>query len=310
MMRTHRCGDLRTGQIGDKVSVCGWVASRRDHGGVVFLDVRDAAGIVQVVVDPDTADGADPHQLRGEYVIRADGLVRHRPEGTVNSELATGEIEVAATRLEVLNPAEPSPIPLERVEADEALRLKYRYLDLRRDRMQRNLRLRAVVNDAMRRSMIGQEFVEIETPTLIASTPEGARDFLVPSRLQAGSFYALPQSPQLFKQLLMVSGCDKYMQIVRCFRDEDPRADRQAEFTQLDVEMSFIDVEDIVTIMEGLLRQIWKEILDLEVPNPIPRMEYDEAMTKYGSDRPDLRFGMQLHDITDLAHTTEFGVFK
>ena len=180
MMRTHRCGDLRTGEIGEKVSVCGWVASRRDHGGVVFLDVRDAAGVVQVVVDPDTADGADPHQLRAEYVIRANGVVRHRPEGTVNPELATGKIEVAATRLEVLNPAEPSPIPLERVEADEALRLKYRYLDLRRDRMQRNLRLRAVVNDAMRRSMIGQEFVEIETPTLIASTPEGARDFVVP----------------------------------------------------------------------------------------------------------------------------------
>jgi len=194
MMRTHRCGDLRAEEIGEKVSVCGWVASRRDHGGVVFLDVRDAAGIVQVVVDPDTADGADPHQLRAEYVIRADGVVRNRPEGTVNPDLATGEIEVAATRLEVLNPAEPSPIPLERVEADEALRLKYRYLDLRRDRMQRNLRMRAVVNDAMRRSMIGQQFVEIETPALIASTPEGARDFVVPSRLQAGSFYALPRA--------------------------------------------------------------------------------------------------------------------
>src|SRR5438552_1048897 len=249
MMRTHRCGDLRTEHIGEKVSVCGWVASRRDHGGVVFLDVRDAAGIVQVVVDPDAADGADPHQLRAEYVIRADGVVRHRPEGTVNPELATGEIEVAATRLEVLNQAEPSPIPLERVEADEALRHKYRYLDLRRDRMQRNMRVRAVVNDAMRRSMIDQEFVEIETPALIASTPEGARDFVVPSRLQPGSFYALPQSPQLFKQLLMVGGFDRYFQIARCLRDEDPRADRQFEFMQYDMEMSFADAEDVMAVV-------------------------------------------------------------
>src|SRR6266702_1697754 len=277
MMRTHRCGDLRTEHIDEKVSVCGWVASRRDHGGVVFLDVRDAAGIVQVVVDPETADGADPHQLRAEYVIRADGVVRHRPEGTVNPELATGEIEVAATRLEVLNAAEPSPIPLERVEADEALRLKYRYLDLRRDRMQRNLRLRAVVNDAMRRSMIGQEFVEIETPTLIASTPEGARDFVVPSRTQPGSFYALPQSPQLFKQLLMVGGLERYYQIVRCFRDEDSRADRLPEFTQLDLEMSFVEPDDVLETMEAVMWAVFEWSGFDVAPPPWSRMGFDEA---------------------------------
>ncbi len=309
MMRTHRCGDLRTEHIDEKVSVCGWVASRRDHGGVVFLDVRDAAGIVQVVVDPDTADGADPHQLRAEYVIRVDGVVRHRPEGTVNPELATGEIEVAATRLEVLNPAEPSPIPLERVEADEALRLKYRYLDLRRDRMQRNLRMRAVVNHAMRHSMIEQQFVEIETPMLIASTPEGARDFVVPSRLQPGSFYALPQSPQLFKQLLMVGGFDRYFQIARCLRDEDPRADRQFEFMQYDMEMSFADADDVMAVVTEAVQTAVEAVRGERAP-AFRRMTWQESMDRFGVDKPDTRFGLELVDVSECFEATEFRAFQ
>src|SRR5207344_2829226 len=250
-------------------------------------------------VDPDTADGADPHQLRAEYVIRADGVVRHRPEGTVNPDLATGEIEVAATRLEVLNPAEPSPIPLERVEADEALRLNYRYLDLRRDRMQRNLRMRAVVNDAMRRSMIGQQFVEIETPMLIASTPEGARDFVVPSRLQAGSFYALPQSPQLFKQLLMVGGFDRYFQIARCLRDEDLRADRQFEFMQLDAEMSFASQDDVLAAISETVGAVVEAVTGDELAE-VPQMTWHEAQERFGSDKPDVRFGLELVELTEL----------
>jgi aspartyl-tRNA synthetase len=309
MMRTHRCGDLRTEHIDEKVSVCGWVASRRDHGGVVFLDVRDAAGIVQVVVDPDTADGADPHQLRAEYVIRAEGVVRHRPEGTVNPDLATGEVEVAAMRLEVLNPAEPSPIPLERVEADEALRLKYRYLDLRRDRMQRNLRMRAVVNDAMRRSMIGQQFVEIETPMLIASTPEGARDFVVPSRLQPGSFYALPQSPQLFKQLLMVGGFDRYFQIARCLRDEDPRADRQFEFMQYDMEMSFADADDVMAVVTEAVQTAVEAVRGERAP-AFRRMTWQESMDRFGVDKPDTRFGLEIVDVSECFEATEFRAFQ
>ncbi|HYV59026.1 MAG TPA: aspartate--tRNA ligase [Acidimicrobiia bacterium] len=309
MMRTHRCGNLRREDTGEKVSVCGWVASRRDHGGVVFLDVRDATGIVQVVVDPDAADGADPHQLRAEYVIRADGVVRDRPEGTVNPELATGEVEVAADRLEVLNTAEPPPIPLERVEADEALRLKYRYLDLRRDRMQRNLRLRAVVNDAMRRSMIEQEFVEVETPMLIASTPEGARDFVVPSRLQPGSFYALPQSPQLFKQLLMVGGFDRYFQIARCVRDEDPRADRQFEFMQYDMEMSFADADDVIAVVTEAVQAAVEAVRGDRAP-AFRRMTWQESMDRFGVDKPDVRFSLELVDVSEVFAATEFRAFQ
>jgi aspartyl-tRNA synthetase len=309
MMRTHRCGDLRPEHIGEKVTVCGWVASRRDHGGVVFLDVRDAAGIVQVVVDPDAADGNDPHQLRAEYVIRVDGEVRHRPEGTVNPDLATGEIEVAATRLEVLNTAEPPPIPLERVEADEALRLKYRYLDLRRDRMQRNLRLRATVNRAMRHSTVEQGFVEIETPMLIASTPEGARDFVVPSRLQPGSFYALPQSPQLFKQLLMVGGFDRYFQIARCLRDEDPRADRQFEFMQYDMEMSFADADDVMGIVTEAVQAAVEAARGERAPE-FGRMTWHESMDRFGVDKPDTRFGLELVDLSEVFAATEFRAFQ
>jgi aspartyl-tRNA synthetase len=309
MMRTHRCGDLRVEHIGEKVSVCGWVASRRDHGGVVFLDLRDAAGIVQVVVDPDATDGEDPHHLRAEYVIRVEGEVRHRPEGTVNPDLATGEIEVAATRLEVLSAAEPPPIPLERVEADEVLRLKYRYLDLRRDRMQRNLRLRATVNRAMRHSSTEQGFVEIETPTLIASTPEGARDFVVPSRLQPGSFYALPQSPQLFKQLLMVGGFDRYFQIARCLRDEDPRADRQFEFMQYDMEMSFADAEDVIGVVTDAVQAAVEAVRGERAPE-FRRMTWHESMERYGVDKPDMRFGLELVDLSEVFAATEFRAFQ
>jgi aspartyl-tRNA synthetase len=309
MMRTHRCGDLRPEHIGEKVSVCGWVASRRDHGGVVFLDVRDGAGIVQVVVDPDASDGDDPHQLRGEYVIRVDGEVRHRPEGTVNSELATGEVEVGATRLEVLNAAEPSPIPLERIEADEVLRLRYRYLDLRRDRMQSNLRLRATVNGAMRQSMVEQGFVEIETPMLIASTPEGARDFVVPSRLQQGSFYALPQSPQLFKQLLMVGGFDRYFQIARCLRDEDARADRQFEFMQYDMEMSFADAEDVIGVVTEAVQAAVEAVRGERAPE-FRRMTWHESMARFGVDKPDTRFGLELVDVSEVFAATEFRAFQ
>jgi aspartyl-tRNA synthetase len=309
MMRTHRCGDLRTEHVGEKVMLCGWVASRRDHGGVVFLDARDAAGLVQVVVDPDAADGDDPHQLRNEYVIRVDGEVRARPEGTVNPDLATGEIEVAATRLEVLNAAEPSPIPLGRVEADEALRLKYRYLDLRRDRMQRNLRLRASVNAAMRVSMVEQGFVELETPMLVASTPEGARDFVVPSRLQQGSFYALPQSPQLFKQLLMVGGFDRYFQIARCLRDEDARADRQYEFMQYDMEMSFADAEDVMTVVTEAVQAAVEAVRGERAP-AFRRMTWQESMDRYGVDKPDIRLGVELVDVSECFEATEFRAFQ
>jgi len=312
--RTHTCGQLRTADVGREVRVAGWVHSYRDHGGLVFIDLRDRDGLTQLVFDADLC-GAAIHDMarkaRSEWVISAGGAVALRGQGLSNPHLATGEIEVRVRTMEVLSVSPTPPFtPDERETVNEERRLQYRYLDLRRPEMQQTLRTRYQVTRIMRDYLGDAGFWEIETPFLTKSTPEGARDFLVPSRLISGSFYALPQSPQLFKQLLMVAGCDKYMQIVRCFRDEDPRADRQAEFTQLDVEMSFIDRQDIIAIMEGLLRRIWKEILDQEIPNPIPHMEYDEAMGRYGSDRPDLRFGMELVDITDLAHTTEFAVFK
>ena len=291
MMRTHRAGDLRPEHRGERVALCGWVASRRDHGGVVFLDLRDAAGLVQVVVDPASVSGADPHDVRSEYVLRVEGTVRDRPEGTVNPDLATGEIEVGVDRLEVLNAAEPPPIPIdERVEVDEIMRLRYRYLDLRSARMQANLRLRAVVNRALRASLDAAGFCEVETPMLIASTPEGARDFVVPSRQSPGSFYALPQSPQLFKQLLMVGGLDRYYQIARCLRDEDLRADRQFEFTQLDAEMSFADADDVMDGDRRAVRAAVVEITGAEPP-PIERITWHDAMERYGTDKPDLRFG-------------------
>ncbi|MGO9877148.1 MAG: aspartate--tRNA ligase [Acidimicrobiia bacterium] len=310
MMRTHRAGDLRAEHVGRAVTVCGWVAHRRDHGGVVFLDVRDTAGLVQVVVDPDQAGCEAAHRVRNEWVLRVEGTVRPRPEGTVNVDLPTGAIEVAANSVEVLNEAEPSPFPLdERADIDEVLRLRYRYLDLRRASMQRSLRARSEINRAMREAMRSQDFIEVETPMLIASTPEGARDFVVPSRLRPGSFYALPQSPQLFKQLLMVGGFDRYFQIARCLRDEDLRADRQFEFMQLDVEMSFADQEDVLAAVSVAVLAAAEAVRPDEAPKTVARMTWLDAMEHYGSDKPDTRFGMELVDLTEVFEATQFRAF-
>lgn len=311
--RTHTCGELRKEHVGQEVKLAGWVNVYRDFGKLVFIDLRDRDGLTQLVFDVDLCGPAAHEQaraLRSEWVVSITGTVTSRGEGFTNHKLATGEVEVRVKQIEVLTQSPTPPFELHEAEkVNEERRLQYRYLDLRRPEMQQTMRTRYQVTRIMRDYLGDLGFWEIETPFLTKSTPEGSRDFLVPSRLVPGSFYALPQSPQLFKQILMVGGCDKYMQIVRCFRDEDPRADRQAEFTQLDVEMSFIDREDIMGIIEGLVRQIWKDVLNVDVP-PIQRMPYDEAMTTYGSDRPDLRFGMQLHDITDLGQQTDFGVFK
>jgi aspartyl-tRNA synthetase len=308
-MRTDRAGDLRADDVGRDVAVCGWVDTRRDHGGVVFFDVRDAAGILQVVVDPEQ-HGDEIHRIRGEYVVRVEGAVRHRPEGTVNDALPTGEIEVAAAAIEVLSEADTVPFPIDdRVESDEVLRLRHRYVDLRRPRMQRNLRIRARVNAALRRSLDAQEFVEIETPMLVASTPEGARDFVVPSRLAPGSFYALPQSPQLFKQLLMVGGFDRYYQIARCLRDEDLRADRQFEFMQLDAEMSFAGPDDVMGVISEAVLDAAEAITGSR-PGPVDRMTWHHAMERYGSDKPDVRFGLELCDLGEVFAATEFRAFQ
>ena len=312
--RDHTCGQLRKGDVGTEVRLAGWVHNYRDHGNLVFIDLRDRDGLTQLVFDPDTCGKPihdESRKLRSEWVISIAGTVAARAPEVINSKLPTGEIEVRVKTMEVLSSSPTPPfLPDEHETINEEKRLQYRYIDLRRQGMQQTIRTRYRVTKIMRDYLGDLGFWEIETPFLTRSTPEGARDFIVPSRLVPGSFYALPQSPQLFKQLLMVAGCDKYMQIVRCFRDEDPRADRQAEFTQLDVEMAFIDRENIISIMEGLLRRIWKEVLNVEVPNPIPHMEYDVAMSRYGSDRPDLRYGMELVDVTDLGHSTDFGVFK
>jgi aspartyl-tRNA synthetase len=303
-MRTHYCGALGLAHAGHTVSVCGWVASRREHGEhLAFVDVRDHTGVVQCVVD-----GAS--DLRSEYVVRVTGVVRARPEGTVNPALATGEVEVGECTVEVLNTAEPPPFPVsDRTEADENLRLRYRYVDLRRPSMQRNLRLRAIVSAAIRRSMQDQGFVEVETPTLIASTPEGARDFVVPSRLQPGSFYALPQSPQLFKQLLMVGGVDRYYQLARCLRDEDLRADRQFEFTQLDAEASFAGEDEVIAFISEAVTAATEAAVGMH-PGPIPQMTWREAQDRFGTDKPDLRFGMELAELTPLFASTEFRAFQ
>jgi aspartyl-tRNA synthetase len=310
MMRTHRAGDLRTEHVGTEVVVCGWVAHRRDHGGVVFLDVRDTAGLVQVVIDPDQPGFDDAHRIRNEWVLRIEGTVRPRPDGTVNPDLPTGEIEVSASASEVLNEADPPPFPLDdRADIDEVLRLRHRYLDLRRPPMQRNLRLRADVNHSLRATMREQGFVEVETPMLIASTPEGARDFVVPSRLQPGSFYALPQSPQLFKQLTMVGGLDRYFQIARCLRDEDLRADRQFEFMQFDVELTFGGQEDVLDAVSAAVLAAAEAVRPGEAPASIPRMTWIEGMERYGTDKPDTRFGMLLEDLTEVFAATEFRAF-
>jgi aspartyl-tRNA synthetase len=310
MMRTQMVGTLRADDVGERVALCGWVASHRDHGGVVFLDLRDASGIVQIVADPAEL-GAPVHRVGREWVLRIEGEVRARPEGTVNAELPTGAVEVSASSLEVLNEAEPPPFPLaERAdEVDETLRLRHRYLDLRRPQMQSNLRLRATVNTALRASMAAQGFVEVETPMLIASTPEGARDFVVPSRLQPGAFYALPQSPQLFKQLLMVGGLDRYFQIARCLRDEDLRADRQFEFIQYDAEMSFADQEDVMAVVTESVGAAIEAVTGSR-PGPASRMTWHEAMERFGSDKPDIRFGMELVDLGGVFADTEFRAFQ
>jgi aspartyl-tRNA synthetase len=312
--RTHTCGQLRKSDVGQTVKIAGWVHSYRDHGGLVFIDLRDREGLTQLVFNADSCGAQtleDSRKLRSEWVVSISGKVEAREPKLTNSKLATGEIEVHVTEMTVLSTSPTPPFtPHETDAVGEDRRLEYRYLDLRRPEMQLTLKTRYRVTKIMRDFLGDQGFWEIETPFLTKSTPEGSRDFLVPSRLKPGSFYALPQSPQLFKQILMVAGCDKYMQIVRCFRDEDPRADRQAEFTQLDLEMRFIDVADVTGVIEGLLRKLWKDILDVEIP-AIPHMTYDDAMTNYGSDRPDLRFGMKLFDLTDMGSLVpEFKVFS
>ena len=313
LKRNHYCGTLAKADNEKEVVLCGWVAKRRDHGGLIFIDLRDRSGIVQVVVDPDHAgeDFAKAEAIRSEYVIKVHGVVRLRSEETINPNLATGEVEVVAKELEVLNSAKTPPFYIQDgIDVDENLRLKYRYLDLRRPEMQRNLMLRHKVTKLMRDYMDNHDFCEIETPMLTKSTPEGARDYLVPSRVNPGKFYALPQSPQLYKQILMLSGYDKYMQIARCFRDEDLRADRQPEFTQLDIEMSFVDADDIMDMTEGLIRHVFKGALGVDLPEKFQRMTWDEAMDKYGSDKPDLRFGMELINMTEAVKGSEFKVFN
>ena len=313
LKRNHYCGTLAKADNEKEVVLCGWVAKRRDHGGLIFIDLRDRSGIVQVVVDPDHAgeDFAKAEAIRSEYVIKVHGVVRLRSEETINPNLATGEVEVVAKELEVLNSAKTPPFYIQDgIDVDENLRLKYRYLDLRRPEMQRNLMLRHKVTKLMRDYMDNHDFCEIETPMLTKSTPEGARDYLVPSRVNPGKFYALPQSPQIFKQLLMVAGMERYFQIVRCFRDEDLRADRQPEFTQLDIEMSFVDADDIMDMTEGLIRHVFKGALGVDLPEKFQRMTWDEAMNKYGSDKPDLRFGMELINMTEAVKGSEFKVFN
>lgn len=308
-MRSHKAGLLSLSQEGAPVVLAGWIARRRDHGGVAFIDLRDASGWVQVVISDESVAAA----LRAEWCVRVAGKVRRRPAGNENLNVPTGEIEVLCEELTVLSEAAPLPFPIDsgdRVEANEETRLKYRYLDLRREGPAKALRTRSKVTSVIRRVMEESEFLEIETPNLTRSTPEGARDFLVPVRLQPGSWYALPQSPQLFKQLLMVAGMERYYQIARCFRDEDFRADRQPEFTQLDVEMSFVTEDDVLALTERLLSRIWSELLNYEIPMPIPRMTYAEAMRRFGSDKPDLRFGNELVDVTEFFKKTEFKIFQ
>ncbi|HEX9717069.1 MAG TPA: aspartate--tRNA ligase [Actinomycetota bacterium] len=308
-MRTHVCGELRAEHVGSEVTLCGWVARQRDHGGLTFVDLRDREGLVQLVFHPEDAPEAKAaaQQLKAESVVRVTGEVRHRPEGTVNPALPTGEVEVTVRTVEVLSVADTPPFPIEdRVEADELLRLTYRYLDLRRPEMTRMLRLRHTINGIIRDHMEGLGFIEVETPILTRSTPEGARDFLVPSRLWPGSFYALPQSPQQLKQLLMVAGQDRYYQIVRCLRDEAPRADRSFEFTQLDVEMSFVDEEDVFAVIEPLYARIVRDVLGVEVPVPFPRLTYQDMMARFGTDKPDLRYGMELADLREAFSGTGF----
>ena len=310
-MRSHYCGQLNSSLIGQSVQLCGWVNSRRDHGGVIFVDLRDRQGLAQIVFDPDHAQAfAAAEGVRSEYVLRITGAVRQRPAGTENPQMASGAVEVLAGEIEILNKCEALPFQLDEVGVNEITRLKYRYLDLRREPMRRNLLLRHTVVRNLRRFLEDRDFVEIETPVLTKSTPEGARDYLVPSRTHPGHFFALPQSPQLFKQLLMVAGFERYFQVTRCFRDEDLRADRQPEFTQLDIETSFLDEEGLMTLMEEMIRETFQAALNVALPTPFPRMTYAEAMRRYGSDKPDLRIALELVEVGDLMKTVDFKVFS
>ena len=313
LKRTHRCAELSAANMDEQVTVMGWVQKNRNKGGLVFIDVRDRSGIIQVVCEDGKTDAAlieKAARLRSEYVVAVRGTVKRR-SGAVNENLATGEIEVIPEELRVLSESETPPFPIEEnSKTKEEIRLKYRYLDLRRPDMQRNLMMRSKVATLTRQFLADEGFLEIETPVLIGSTPEGARDYLVPSRIHQGHFYALPQSPQLFKQILMCSGCDRYFQLAKCFRDEDLRADRQPEFTQIDMELSFIDVDDVIDVNERLLARLFQDVLGVEVPLPIPRMTWQEAMDRYGSDKPDVRFGMELENVTEAVKDCEFAVFK
>ena len=312
MIRNKGCGEIRESDIGEYIDLCGWVFRRRDHGGLIFVDLRDRSGVLQIVFSPEKSAKAHElaHELRSEYVVAVTGEIRKRPEGTENPHLPTGAFEMYATTLEILNKAAPLPFSIEDAsDASEALRLKYRYLDLRRPDMQRNLIIRHKATKVIRDCLDEQGFLEIETPVLTKSTPEGARDYLVPSRLNPGYFYALPQSPQLFKQILMVSGFEKYYQIVKCFRDEDLRADRQPEFTQVDLEMSFADREDIIQVIEGMIKKLFKDVLDVEIETPFVRLNFHESLERFGSDKPDLRFGIELMDMADLSEKGSFRVF-
>ncbi|OGA39974.1 MAG: aspartate--tRNA ligase [Betaproteobacteria bacterium RIFCSPLOWO2_12_FULL_62_13] len=310
-MRSEYCGRVSRKHLDQTVTLCGWVHRRRDHGGVIFIDLRDREGLVQIVCDPDTPDTFQvADKLRNEFVVKVVGRVRNRPEGTVNPNLVSGEVEVLAKEIEILNPSLTPPFLMDDENLSENVRLEYRFLDLRRPQMQNNLRLRYRTAMAVRNFLDRHGFIDIETPMLTRSTPEGARDYLVPSRVHPGHFFALPQSPQLFKQLLMISGFDRYYQIVKCFRDEDLRADRQPEFTQIDIETSFLDQAEITALMEELIRRVFKEMLDVSLPNPFPRLPYDEALALYGSDKPDLRVPLQLTELTDVIRAVEFKVFR
>ena len=309
-MRSHFCGAVSEDLVGESVTLCGWVHRRRDHGGVIFIDLRDRTGLVQVVYDPDTVEAfATAEQVRPEYVLCAAGRVRERPPGTLNPEMATGAVEVLGQSLEVLNPAQTPPFQLDEDDVGEETRLRYRYVDLRRPEMFARIETRARITRAMREFLDGEGFIDVETPMLTKATPEGARDYLVPSRTHPGHFFALPQSPQIFKQLLMMSGFERYYQIVRCFRDEDLRADRQPEFTQLDVETSFLDLAAITGLMESLMRHVFDRVLGVALPEPFPRMTFEEAMARFGTDRPDLRNPLELVEVGDLVADSEFKVF-
>ncbi len=310
-MRSHRCTQILEPAVGETVQVCGWVNSRRDHGGIIFIDLRDSSGIVQIVADPGVlADFSLAESIRSEYVLSIRGLVRIRPEGTENPLLPTGAVEIVAESIDLLNEAASLPFQLDDEDVNEALRLKYRYVDLRRGRMQRNIRLRHQLVKEIRSFLDENEFIDIETPMLTRSTPEGARDYVVPSRVHAGMFYALPQSPQLFKQMLVISGFERYYQIVRCFRDEDLRADRQPEFTQLDLEMAFVDESDVIKLMENLFQKIFMQLMNVSVGPKFPKLRYEEAMRRFGTDRPDLRNPLELTELTEAMREVEFQVFN